>query len=167
MKVIAIDPSGNFTDGKGITGVAIAEVNEDTIDFDTLEFKDIRAVSFQNRHDYWKAIIDLITPDSVVVIEKFQIRNNGFTVGSAPETLMLIGVLIYTCENLGVKYVLQLPTVAKTRYKDNIIQLKVPKLIKTTNGRWYFKTKMLNDHKIDALRHLLYYTRYNIGKEAY
>lgn len=165
MKVIAIDPSGNFTEGKGITGIAKAEVNEDSIDFDTLEFSDIKAANYKTRHDYWKAILNTLEKDSVIVIEKFQIRNNGFTVGSAPETLMLIGLLIYTCEELGLKYVLQLPTVAKTRFKDNILQIKVPKLLKVPNGRWYFRTKILNDHKIDALRHLLYYVKYNIGKE--
>jgi len=162
MKYVFVDPSGSFNEGKGHTGIAVIEDN----DWNTLKYKSIAAKEFSTRHDYWYAIMETIedyiydVSDIQVIIESFMIRTQGFLMGKMPETIQFIGALEFTLEEWGVRYSLQTPTQAKSRFKDDDLPKYIPGFEKRTNGRFYLNGKQVNDHIRDALKHLLYFTKY-------
>lgn len=161
MIIIAIDPSGSFNEGKGHTGFAITDTRVDFI-----QTFDAAAKDFPNRHEYWKWIISTvlaIKPD-IVVIESFVVRSNGFLIGKMPETPMLIGALVWELEKRNIKYTFQSPSQAKTRFKDAHLGRYLPdyEIKDTARGRlYYLNGKLTNDHQRDAIKHLLYYKKYN------
>jgi hypothetical protein len=160
MRYIFVDPSGSFNEGKGHTG--IASINSDLTDLKTLS---IAASHYTSRHEYWDVIMSTILNEwhdysDVVIIESFMIRTQGFLLGKMPETIQFIGALCWELEKLNIKYVLQTPTQAKSRFKDDDLPKYIPNLEKRDNGRYYLDNKQINDHIRDALKHLLYYTKY-------
>lgn len=161
MITIAIDPSGNFVDGKGHTGIAEMKDN----DWSTVTIKSIDAKKFDSRFEYWTAVKRTIQDYVVertpiqVVIESYVVRANGFTVGKMPETAMMVGALLYYCEMCDVPVYFQSPSVAKTRFKDELLPAYLEQM-SFEDGRYYFNGKPTNDHERDALKHLLYFKRY-------
>lgn len=161
MRYIAVDPSGSFNEGKGHTGVSIV----DDWNWDTLQIKSFAAKKYEHRHLYWRDIIYNIVksnPD-VVIIESFVVRSNGFLVGKMPETSLMIGALVWELEEIGIPYVIQSPSQAKTRFKDNLLPKYIPSMeLKVVNDKFYFylNGNMTNDHERDSLKHLLYYMKY-------
>lgn len=164
MKIIlAIDPSGNFEEGKGHTGLAWSYNS-----WDGVNVISINAKKYTKRVDYWKAIVSYIDDlhdkklaghDVHVVIEKYVTRSNGFTTGKVSETAMLIGVLTYWCEVWCIPYTMQSPSQAKTRYNDEQLCKLFPALEQRGN-RYYLGGICTNDHERDALRHLAFYKNY-------
>jgi hypothetical protein len=156
---IAIDPSGSFNEGKGHTGIS------KIIDWDwnTLETKSYSAKNYTDRHTYWKDIIYSATrtcENVTVIIESFVVRSNGFLVGKMPETSLLIGALVYELERLGIPYVFQSPSQAKTRFKDEYLGKYIPGYERRDNGYYYLNGIRINDHIRDSLKHLLYFEKY-------
>lgn len=164
MKYIFVDPSGSFNEGKGHTGVAKIEND----DWNTLDYKSIAAKDYKNRHAYWDAVIKYIISGcslyDLVVIESFMIRTQGFLIGKMPETIQFIGAICWELEQCGISYVLQTPTQAKSRFKDEDLPRYIPGFEKRDNGRYYLNNKQVNDHVRDALKHLLYFIKYRKGK---
>lgn len=161
--VLAIDPSGNFEDGKGHTGLAWSFG-----DWDNIAITSVNAKNYPSRIDYWNAVLDHIHSlakkksalNTVhVVIEKYVTRSNGFTTGKVSETAMFIGVLIYFCEKYNIPYTMQSPSQAKGRYSDESLCRLFPRITKK-GSRYYFDDKCTNDHERDALRHLAFYKNY-------
>lgn len=165
MKYIVIDPSGSYNEGKGHTGITTI-IDED---WDSLEVKSLAAKDYLNRRDYWSATIKYIVDESrkgpiEVIIESFMIRSSGFLMGKMPETILFIGAIEYVCELNGIKYSTQAPTTAKSRFKDELLGMYIPKFEYRANGRYYLNDKQINDHIRDSLKHLLYYFKYKKGK---
>lgn len=164
MRTIAIDPSGNFEEGKGHTGIAII----DDCDWENVKVLSISAKDFPSRHSYWWNIIHTIGRNSKlgetqVVIESYVTRMNGFTIGKQSETAMLIGVIVYRCETLEIPYTFQAPSAAKSRFKDELLPKYYPKLVLDTStgkNRYLYDGKIISDHIRDAMKHLLYFKRY-------
>lgn len=161
MKYIFIDPSGSFNEGKGHTG--IASIIDDN--WSTLKYSSIAAKDFETRYDYWLNIIykaiDFDNPKDIeIIIESFMIRTQGFLLGKMPETIQFIGALEFVCDTFHIKYSLQTPTQAKSRFKDEDLPKYIPGFEKRPNGRYYLNGKQVNDHIRDALKHLLYFMRY-------
>lgn len=162
MITLAIDPSGNFEDGKGRTGVAGIDGN----DWNTVFTKSVNADDYKSRFEYWNAVKKVIQDYAIekipvqVVIESYVVRANGFTTGKMPETAMLIGVLLYTCELNNIPVYFQSPAQAKARFKDDLLPSYIPRLTVNEKNRYYLGTKLTNDHERDALKHLLYFKRY-------
>lgn len=164
MKItLAIDPSGNFEEGKGHTGIAYMFGNWDTVSVAT-----VNAKNFTRRIYYWDAVLakihDLIDRrdkgDAIhVVVEKYVTRSNGFTTGKVSETAMLLGLIVYTCEKYNIPYTLQTPSQAKTRYSDDAL-CKLFTHMELKGNRYYLNTRCTNDHERDALRHLAFYKNY-------
>ena len=167
MKYIVLDPSGNFEDGKGHTGIAILQGD----DWDTLRTVSIYAKNYATRHDYWRAVVDTVLdvcpvggPVPLVIMESFTIRSNGYMIGKMPETIRLIGCLEYVLDRISVPYVFQMPSQAKSRFNDHSLTVHIPALkYNAATNRYYLNGKVCNDHVRDALKHLLYFKRY---KEA-
>ena len=170
MKYIFIDPSGSFNEGKGHTGIVSIKDN----DWTTLKYKSLAAKDYSTRHEYWHAIMLTVHEltffedpeprtnlDTKVIIESFMIRTQGFLMGKMPETIQLIGALEYKLEDHGIDYFLQTPTQAKSRFKDIDLPRHIPGFEKRVNGRYYLNSKQVNDHIRDALKHLLYFTKYH------
>lgn len=161
--VLAIDPSGNFEEGKGHTGLAWSFG-----DWDNVAVHSVNAKDFKRRIDYWKAVVsyveDLVKKKSVfntvhVVIEKYVTRSNGFTTGKVSETAMLIGVITYICELNDIPYTMQSPSQAKTRYTDEHLCKLYTNMVQK-GRRYYLRDHCTNDHERDALRHLAFYKNY-------
>ena len=162
MITLAIDPSGNYTEGKGHTGIAGIKDS----DWSTVFTKSVNAVDYDSRFEYWTAVKKVIQDYILektsiqVVIESYVVRANGFTTGKMPETAMLIGVLLYFCEMYDVPVYFQNPSQAKTRFKDELLTTYLPQMKVSDKNRYFLGTKLTNDHERDALKHLLYFKRY-------
>lgn len=167
MMVVAIDPSGSFNEGKGKTGIAVCD--DIFLPINPI-VRSIEAKDYPTRHAYWNAILNYVLavrPD-VVVIESFVTRANGFLIGKMPETPMFIGVLVWELEKFGIPYVFQSPSQAKTRFKDDYLgkYLLDYEVHDTSRGKlYYLNGKLTNDHIRDAIKHLLYYKKYNIRED--
>ena len=163
MKYVCIDPSGSFNEGKGHTGIAIIEDDN----WETLQTLSLYANKYNSRLEYWQDIFNkTILPyknnpkDIKVIIESFTIRSNGFLIGKMPETFLLLGAMVYIMEKLGIEYIFQSPSAAKSRFKDEHLDRYIPNFIKKNNF-YYLNGIKTNDHIRDALKHLLYYKKYN------
>lgn len=167
MNYVVVDPSGSFSEGKGHTGMAYMQGD----DWASLETISVGASAFPSRHQYWTMVKENILgyvsrdPDTVVIIESFMIRNNGFLIGSMPETIRLIGYLEYELEQHGVRYEFQTPSAAKARFKDADLCKCIPGMsYKPSAKRYILNGRICNDHVRDALKHLLYFKRYREKK---
>lgn len=165
IKYIVIDPSGSFNEGKGHTGITLITGT----DWTSLEVKSFDAKHFNNRTDYWSAVIRTIIDEYrkgpiEVIIESFQIRTTGFMLGKMPETILFIGAIEYVCELKKIKYSTQAPTTAKSRFKDEHLEHYIPNFEHRDNGRYYLNGKQVNDHVRDSLKHLLFYFKYRKDK---
>jgi hypothetical protein len=160
MKVLSFDPSGNYFEGKGITGYAISsDLN--------LPHKlgDIKSDEFNSRQAYWfshRELIETSFPD-VVVIESYRLfgHKSKEQIGSSLETPMLIGYLEMVCYELNIPVVIQDPS-TKTRHNDDI--LVKTGIVEKKGNRYFYKSELTNLHQRDALRHNLYFCKYGVKK---
>jgi len=158
MKLLSIDPSGNFSEGKGKTGFTILTRDNDMY---TFVFGTIKAEDFSTRADYWFAVAILIAVEkpNAVIVEDYRLYNTSSTGAAVQsfsqlETPRLLGILEQTAQTNKVPLVFQMAN-ATTAYSDDKLQ-KLGILIKEKN-RWWFRGKQVNDHERSSLRHLLRY----------
>lgn len=161
--LIAIDPSGNFEEGKGTTGIAIFE------DGVLKNTSVISASGYECAEAYWIEHIEYITMleckdvGNEVVCESYKLQKHRAMQqsGSWLETPQLIGYLRTACWDNNIPFTLQDPTI-KTRFNDNVLECMG---IIEKKGRSYFRNdKPITLHERDAIRHGLYYLRY--GKKG-
>lgn len=160
VKVLSFDPSGNYNEGKGTTGYAIRDDGH-------LPYKlgDIRSTDYNSRQAYWAAHRDLIeqTFPDVLVVESYRLFGNKAKEqsGSSLETPQLIGYLEMVAYDYNIPVVYQDPS-TKSRHKDEI--LVNTGLIEKKGNKFFYKGEMTNLHQRDALRHDLYFYKYNKKK---
>lgn len=155
MKIMAIDPSGNFNEGKGTTGIAYFEDNK------LIKTLDIKAKEYQSQMSYWwsvRAKVFKYKPD-ILVIESFELfadKGKELT-GSEFETAQLIGIL-KSCAGVfpprAKQVVMQKPSI-KSRYPDELL---IKKGIINKDNEY-------SPHIKDAIRHGLYYINFKQNKE--
>ena len=154
MRFIAMDPSGNFLEGKGQTGWVI--INDGKIE----SFGQIRAQDYETREQYWKAHTHLWVEHSIcdVVIEDFRLYKNKAhsQTNSEMETSKLIGYLEMYSYSEYMTLHKQMASQAKARFKDKIL-LHKGYVTKDSNGRLYINGVNVSRHIVDALRHALFY----------
>lgn len=160
VKVLSFDPSGNFTEGKGTTGYSVSLDNHLPV-----KLGDIRAEGFSHRQAYWfdhRNLIEVEHPD-VVVIESYRLfgHKSKEQSGSSLETPQLIGYLEMVCYEMNIPTFLQDPS-TKQRHAD-LILLKTG-IIEKKGNKIYYKGELTNLHQRDALRHDLYFRKYNMRK---
>lgn len=164
--ILAIDPSGNFEEGKGTTGTCLFDVANNCIKC----FNDIHATEFATKEKYWQHHLNYIEtmtelyPDIVLVIEDFTLdpRRAMQQSHSRMETPKLIGILQLFCQQKGIPYKMQRAVEVKNRWADPILEYK--KYIIKKNRMYYLPAlnMPLSRHCKDAVRHAVHYaTFYN------
>lgn len=158
MKILALDPSGSFKEGKGTTG--FCKFINGTIE----NVYDLKAKGFETRVDYWKEHIEIIQHEKpeVVVCEDFVLYGHKAKqqTGSQMETSQLIGYIEMKCVELGIPFVKQRATI-KIRFSDDILVLKG--YIQKGQNRYLWNGQSVNLHIRDSIRHAVYFWKY--GRE--
>jgi hypothetical protein len=154
-KILSIDPSGNYSEGKGKTGWVVRS------DDNTFEFGTVKAEDYPTRVDYWFAVTLLIVKKapSMVVVEDYRLYNTPATGAAVQsfsqlETPRLLGIIETTAQMNKIPIVFQMANTT-TPYTDDKLQ-KLGVITKEKN-RWWFRGTAVNDHERSALRHLLRY----------
>ncbi len=159
--ILAIDPSGNFIEGKGTTGWVLLTAKEELLSYGWISAEDYNCAE-----EYWDKHIELIKSFNkqfnklIVVIEDYILYKNRSKnqTNSKIETCRLIGVLQHYCWRIRQDYTMQLAASVKQRWSDDILlhekiicRIK-SKLIHTQSG------KSLNlIHVRDAFRHAIHF----------
>jgi hypothetical protein len=159
MKHIAIDPSGNFKEGQGTTGICIS------IDGEAKELKEIKASDYRTVDQYWMAHVTLLQrefPDHVT-IEGYKLYNHkgksaSMQANSELETPQLIGILKHWCYSLDIPYNVQFASEVKTRWSEDVlVRLGI---LEQKGNRYYWNGELTNTHKRDSLKHSNHFWRY-------
>lgn len=170
IEILTFDPSGNFKEGKGTTGIAhsvihkVEDVNK-SLSASTV-LAQLRAEECSSDTEYWlKHLheIDIMKPD-YVVIEGYRLYNHrgkeaSMQANSELETPQLIGAIKTHCYKLGITVVIQYASEVKSRWSDDVLKAKG-----IIDEKLRFNGERTNAHKRDALRHLLHFRRYKIGE---
>lgn len=160
MKVLAIDVSGNFKEGKGTSGLCYMDRGE------IISLAELKASNFDVAEAYWDKhteAIEVADPD-VLVIEGYRLYNHrgmkaSSQANSELETPQLIGALKLYCHKHNIPVVIQYAHEVKSRWSEKVLVAKG--YLEAKNGnRYHFKGEPTNDHKRDALKHALHYWRY-------
>lgn len=162
MRVLALDPSGNFTsrEGQGTTGWAFFDDDGNIKDFGRIYAGDCSTLE-----NYWDAVSDIMWEklhnehEMHVVCESYKLQPSkaGAQSYSSLETPQLIGWLRMNAWEMGLKFVLQDPSI-KQRFTDEV--LVKTGVITKKSGKHYVNGKSSVIHERDAIRHGLYYLRY-------
>lgn len=161
--IVSFDPSGNFKEGLGTTGIALLDSHDDI-----KGVGEIHAGKFESAEEYWDRHIRYLEMLAIVhfklemVIEGFRLYNHkrDQQVNSQFETPQLIGAIRLWCYQMKVPLTIQYASEVKTRWSDAVLEKAGYIYIK--NGRRYLTAtnEPLNNHKTDALRHGLHYSKY-------
>lgn len=162
--ILAIDPSGNFHEGKGTTGWVLMDTTEKLIARGLIMAKD-----FNSAEEYWDAHIDLLQYNFdrhndvlMVIIEDYQLYSNRAEnqINSRMETCRLIGLLQWYCWSNRQAYKMENASVVKTRWSDEIL-INENILFKEPNETYIHAGSglILAIHTRDALRHALHFIR--------
>lgn len=158
--ILAYDPSGNFKEGKGITGWVLW----DTETKKCVKFGYISAAMYPTQCSYWDAHITLLEslagfqPD--VVIEDYLLYSNRAAnqINSRMETPQLIGVLKYECYKRSIKYFTQPAQAVKSRWSNEVL---VKKGYLNKKGNVYMiGTVVISGHIQDSLRHAVHHATF-------
>ena len=158
--ILAIDPSGNYEEGKGTTGTCLIDCIVGTI----LNTKDIHACHYKSKEEYWQAHCDYIQqvyqthPNTLIVIEDFTLdpRRAMQQSHSKMETPKLIGILQLHCQQHNIPYKMQRAVEVKNRWADHILEFK--KYIIKKNRMYYTSVSNypISRHCKDAIRHAVH-----------
>lgn len=160
MRVLCLDPSGNFDEGSGTTGWSMY-VDQILVDFGSVAAKD-----YSCQESYWSGVAHLIGPEvDVVVCESYRLfaHKSHQQHGSSLETPQLIGHLRMVCWNLAIDFIFQDPSDKVRVADDQLVKLGV---LEKKGNKHYCLGRSTVIHERDAIRHGVYYHRYGKGKSA-
>lgn len=158
--ILALDPSGNYNEGKGTTGWCLYDTHTNKI----IKYGVIKATKFNRMEDYWKAHLtlmdDLAGYGYTLVVEDYMLYANRATdqINSRFETPKLIGVIQYECYSRGIRIEFQTASAVKLRWSNNILVHK--NLIQERKGRYWILETKLSEHCLDAIRHAVHYATF-------
>jgi hypothetical protein len=162
--IIALDPSGNFKEGLGTTGICHMDLGGRVIRVD-----EIHAGDSNSAEEYWNDHIEHLEKMDFSTDARLEIVMEGFRlyadkkseqVNSQFETPQLIGVIRHWCFREDVKLKITYASEVKTRWSDDVL-IRKGYIYKKGTKRYLTATdQSLNNHKTDALRHALHYYRY-------
>lgn len=160
--IIAVDPSGNFSEGKGTTGICVLKGTQPVKIVHT-EF--IQAKDYMTVEQYWQAhVVTLLKltaqyKDVVWVIEDYLLYRTKAEnqINSRMETPKLIGILQYTAAMENIPTHFQTASEVKTRWNDDVLMHK--HILYTRKNKTYVSglSNAINKHVKDAIRHGVHY----------
>ena len=169
--IIAIDPSGNFEEGKGTTAIVYGDAEGKQVKTSVVDARE-----YKSQVQYWSIIKALLKgyisldSDCVVVIEDYLLYASKANqqINSKLETPQLIGILKDVCYSNNVPFVMQRAVDVKNRWKDEILEaegfihkVKDIKSYEHCHGKSGYalagQTDRLTSHELDALRHYVHY----------
>lgn len=173
--ILAIDPSGNFNEGKGISGWSLIYEENGKI----VKFGAIDASTCLSAEEHWHNHVDLIDnlykefPDLVIVIEDFILYASKASsqINSRFETVKLIGIIQYHCSVKEIPMHFQTAVSVKRRWKNHLlvkkgfIETKEYKKGDKTYEMTYINGYKVNDHVIDSVRHGVHFYYFQSKKE--
>lgn len=164
--ILAIDPSGNFSEGKGTTGWALL------VDGELTQVGEVRAIRYQKKEEYWEEIVKVILQcarklNLTVICESYQLYHHKgqraeSQAHSVMETPQLIGVLSYICYSCKIPLFFQSAAQVKMRWKDEILVQKG--FIQKKGPNYYFNGQRINQHIRDAIRHAVHFWKYGVKR---
>ena len=166
-KVLALDPSGNYNEGKGTTGWCLSRNGY------IYAAGQIYAAEYPDQMSYWSAVIKLITKtykelgsdtDLTVVCEDYRLYASASQaqINSNLETPQLIGVIKWACYKLNIPIVMQMASEVKNRWSNSIL-VDQNIITKDYNSPGYHcGTSALSNHSLDALRHCVHYNTFKV-----
>lgn len=169
--ILAIDPSGNFNEGKGISGWTMLDRNTGKI----VKVGSIDASTSLSMEEHWKKHLDLIDqiywshPELVIVIEDYMLyaTKADTQIGSRFETPKLIGLIQYHCYLKGIPIHLQTATSVKRRWKNFLLEKKGFLVLKSYKKgakvyeMVYINDYKVNDHIVDSVRHAVHFYHFH------
>ena len=170
-KILALDPSGSFYEGKGTTGWCLFDANLMTC----IETGSIFAKDYVSMEAYWDAVLQLVitytTPTTILVCEDYLLYATKTTeqINSRMETPKLIGVLQHACWTANIPYYMQTAGEVKNRWANEILAYKG--YIVKRGRSWVPATggcATYTHHSLDAIRHAVHYATFrNKEKSVY
>lgn len=169
--VIGVDPSGNFYEGKGTTGIAIYDIKTDRV----IRVGYVSAKTAVSQVDYWEMVIESLEDllytynpkKCALAVEDYLLYANTAKaqINSTFETPQLIGVIKFHFN--GVCPVLfRNANTAKTRWTDDILVRKKYLLVDKKLGYYIINedgvVTQVIEHSRDAIRHAIYCGKFEI-----
>lgn len=150
--ILAIDPSGNWNEGKGTTGWVLYNAEDQII----MEHGIISAEDYPSVEAFWEGqlmhflkiyMMNAAFEPTAVIIEDYSLYADKAKaqINSRMETVRFIGTLQMACWQKKIPYFFQRAVDAKTRWSDKVLR----------NLKLY--PKGLCKHEIDAYRHALHF----------
>ena len=164
MIIIAIDPSGNFTEGKGETGVCVFNPEKEQLETHT-----IAAESYRSRRTFWQDTTITISTldkhnDAFIVCEDYFIYPDKATAQtlSKMETPRLLGVLELVFPDIYWQRAIDV----KKRWTNEILEKKGFIFAGKRKGSFtlHDSDKTLKTHELDAIRHAIHFHEFKIKK---
>lgn len=164
MKIIAMDISGNYKEGKGTTGICVME------DGVPKRLDQIHAGDFDSDVEYWNDHVIYIARENPkhLILEGYKLYNHGskkadMQTHSELETSQLLGALKLWAYSWRIPVTVQFAHEVKSRWSDHVL-VNIGQLEKKGN-RHYWNGQLLNNHKKDSLRHALHWWNYGRKKK--
>ena len=172
--VIGIDPSGNYIEGKGTTGIAVYDIKFDRF----VTAGCVSATDYKSQIDYWEGVVQAIKSllkqygkqNCALAVESYMLYANkaASQINSEFETPQIIGVIKYEFRK-KCPILFRPAVVAKKRWTDAILMNK--KYIHVSGRCCYILDEnnepiKLLDHSRDAMRHAVYCGKFEIKDGA-
>lgn len=169
--IFALDPSGNFHEGKGTTGWVVLDKNENL-----LERGFISAADYICPEAYWQAHVDLINKYNriykgrlIIVLEEYVLyrEKSKDQTNSKMETCRLLGLLQWRCWKLEQPYSMQLASSVMCRWSDELL-LREQILYRDRKTLIHTQSNLNLGliHTRDAFRHAIHYAVCRNKEEA-
>ena len=160
--ILAFDPSGNFSEGKGTTGWVLMNAKEKLLARGYISAEDYKCAE-----EYWNEHLNLIRynhkkygANLIVVIEEYVLyRERSINqTNSKMETCRLIGAMQWLCWKLKQDYSMQLASLVKNRWSDELL-LREQILYRNRSNLIHTESNLSLGlgHTRDAFRHALHY----------
>lgn len=157
--VLGIDPSGNFVEGKGVTGFALLAPSGKPVTHFHVD-----ANKYNSRNEYWTAILNRIIAvtnecDTLVLsVEDFVLYKTKASaqINSQMETSKLLGVIEYFAYEHNLPIKMRTASAVKSRWSNDILIHKGLLIPDGKHGGFRCGDDTINHHSIDALRHAVH-----------
>ena len=164
MKILAIDPSGNWNEkrGKGKTGFALWHDGK-------IITAPIDGHNAYSRMDYWTNMLGFtksLYPNFIICEEYILYKDKAEQqYWDTLDTPRFLGALEYFCFLNNIPIALQQASIVKPRWTNQILQHKGIITHYKNTISWQLnnspQTRQLCDHELDAVRHLMHGITFN------